>query len=242
MIVELLVAVFLEKTTKKNSKNSSIPLSQTNKDESSTATGTNGKGTKENEHPFANSRVVHNESISAVDNCSTCGEDLRDTPCDEHERRTRIDIIFENVVEHVDAEIKCCPNCQSVTKGEFPADMAGPLQYGLGIKAYVLNLIFARMVSLSRVRKMLGSLVGAAISEATLLKYVLALYNALEQWERQATQKLLRSPVIHVDETSMRVEKAKRWIHVRSAGDITLKFLHKGRGHIAVRVQPVTIN
>ncbi len=35
---------------------------------------------------------------------------------------------------------------------------------------------------------------------------------------------------MNVDETSMRVDKAKQWVHVYSAGDITLKRLHKQRG------------
>jgi hypothetical protein len=36
MLINLLIAIFLEKSTKKNSKNSSKPPSQTDKDESST--------------------------------------------------------------------------------------------------------------------------------------------------------------------------------------------------------------
>lgn len=49
MLINLLIAIFLEKTTKKTDKNSSKPSSQTDKDESSTTTnkGSNSKG-KEN--------------------------------------------------------------------------------------------------------------------------------------------------------------------------------------------------
>ncbi|WP_294077941.1 hypothetical protein, partial [Thiolapillus sp.] len=39
------------------------------------------------------------------------------TPCQGVERRTRIDIIFEKVVTHVDAEIKQCPQCRTRNKG-----------------------------------------------------------------------------------------------------------------------------
>jgi len=65
-----------------------------------------------------------------------CGEDLRNTISQKPERRTRIDIIFEKVVCHVDAKIKECPRCKAKNKGHFPSDMHGPLQYGPGIKAY----------------------------------------------------------------------------------------------------------
>jgi len=41
-------------------------------------------------------------------------------------------------------------------------------------------------------------------------------------------------PVIHVDETSFRVDKKNHWIHVYSSGDLTLKFLHRKRGKEAI--------
>ena len=39
---------------------------------------------------------------------------------------------------------------------------------------------------------------------------------------------------IHVDETSLRVDKKNHWIHVYSSGDITIKFLHQKRGKEAI--------
>jgi transposase len=44
MLINLLMAIFLEKTTSKNNKNSSKPSSQTEKDESSLSAGSKGKG------------------------------------------------------------------------------------------------------------------------------------------------------------------------------------------------------
>ena len=57
---------------------------------------------------------------------------------------------------------------------------------------------------------------------------------ALESWEQEAIRQLLVSPVMHVDETSMRVEKTNHWVHVYSAGEITLKRLHPKRGSAAI--------
>ena len=77
-------------------------------------------------------------------------------------------------------------------------------------------------------------MMGVVIAEATMLKYILHLYNALEEWEAQAISQLLTMPSLHVDETSLRVDKKKHWIHVYSSGDITLKFLHQKRGKEAI--------
>lgn len=235
MLINLLISIFLEKTTKKDSKNSSKSSSQTEKDESALSqTGTNGKGKEESKEVANNTRTVETIRVAEVTQCDICGKDLSAAPCKSHERRTKIDIIFEKVVEHVDAEIKHCNDCDSTVKGKFPSDMSGPLQYGNGLKAYIISLLISQMVSLNRVQKMVKSLIGEILSESTLLKFVLRLYFILELWESRAIEQILRSRAMNVDETSLRVDKKNHWIHVYSSGDITLKLLHKNRGTEAI--------
>jgi len=235
MLFELLMAVFMERRTTKDSKNSSKPSSQTAKDDTAVGQpGAKGKGKAENNVRSGNTRTVETVQVAEVHVCETCGEDLGNTRCQGHERRTKIDIIFEKVVSHVDAEIKQCPRCEARTKGHFPADMPGPLQYGPGVKAYVLNMIIAQMVSLKRVQQSIKTLIGQMISEATMLKYIMQLHHCLEPWEQGAIEQILAMPAMHVDETSLRVDKKNDWIHVCSAGDITCKFLHPKRGGEAI--------
>ncbi len=235
MILELMLSIFLERATKKNNQNSSKPSSQTEKDESSLSKpGSNGKGKHENNDVARNTRTKETVKTTNVHCCNICGEDLSDTSCTKHERRTKIDLIFEKVVEHVDAQIKQCPTCDSTVKGKFPSDMHGPLQYGDGLKAFIINLLICQMVSLNRIQKLVKSMIGSVISEASLLKYVLRLHQALENWELQAKAQLLTAPSINVDETSLRVDKKNHWIHVYSSGEITLKILHRKRGKEAI--------
>jgi transposase len=234
-LLELICAIFLEKQTTKDSKNSSKPSSQTGKDKTAlTQPGSKGKGKKEHSGATDNRRTVEKVAVSTVTACKHCGEDLTGITCCKHERRTKIDIMFEKVVEHVDAEVKQCPNCDSETKAPFPADMKGPLQYGNGLRAYVINMLVAQVVSLNRVQKGVQAIIGELISEATLLKFVLRLHEALADWEAASIEKLLKIPSMHVDETSLRVDKKNHWIHVYAGGDITLKFLHRKRGKEAI--------
>ncbi len=231
MLLSVLMAVFMEKNTSKTSANSSKPSSQTQKDETAVShAGTHTKGKAYDPSRSANTRTVETVTLSKVSACEECGEDLRTVRPHGHERRTQIDIVFEKVVSHVDAEVKSCPHCASETRASFPESFSGSVQYGSGIKAYALNLLIAQMISLKRVQHAIQSLIGLAISEATILKYVLQLHLALERWERLAIDRLLTAPAMHVDETSIRVEKHNHWIHVCSAGDITLKFVHEKRG------------
>jgi transposase len=234
MLINLLVAIFLEKTTRKNNKNSSKPSSQTEKDESASNPGTNGKGKREDNATANDTRTVETVILLEVECCDVCGQDLRKAPCEHIERRTKIDIVFEKVVEHVDAQVKHCDNCDTTVKASFPTDMPGPLQYGNGVKAYIISLLVCHMVSLNRVQKLVKALIGEILAEATLLKFVMRLYLSLEQWEVTATKQLLRSSAMNVDETSLRTDKRNHWIHVYSSGDITLKFLHRKRGTEAI--------
>jgi len=235
MILELVLSIFLERKTKKDNNNSSKPSSQTEKDESSLSQeGSKRKGRPENGAVAGNTRIKERKRISRALNCEVCGEGLNETPCSGHERRTKIDIVFEKVVDHVDAEIKECPSCHSMNKGKFPLDMHGPLQYGNGLKAFVVNLIVGQMVALNRTQKLIKSMMGVVISEASLLNFILRLHKALAGWEQKMIEELLKSPSIHVDETSFRVDKENHWIHVYASGDITLKVLHRRRGKEAI--------
>ena len=180
MLFELLMAVFMEKHTPKSPANSGLPPSQSPNDATArTRPGAKGKGPSYNEARCANTRTREHVRVLGVDSCARCGEDLTDTACTGHERRTLVDIVFEKVVRHADAEIKHCTRCHTETRARFPAEMPGPLQYGPGIKAYVVHLLIAQMLSLKRVAQSMHALIGQLLSEATLLGYIAQLHHAL---------------------------------------------------------------
>ena len=147
-----LFAVLMEKTTPKGSANSSLPSSRTGDDETALArAGAKAKGPAHNAGHCANSRTREHVKVLTVERCARCGEDLADTDRLGHQRRTLIDIGFEKVVHHADTQVKHCPRCHTETRAPFPDSMPGPLQYGNGLKAYVVHLLVAQMLSLKRV-------------------------------------------------------------------------------------------
>jgi len=99
MLFEVLMAVFMEKRTAKDNSNSSLPSSQSTKeDDTATRPGRHTKGKAQNGARAGNTRTIETVHVAQVSVCETCGEDLSETPCHGHERRTRIDVIFEKVV------------------------------------------------------------------------------------------------------------------------------------------------
>jgi transposase len=83
------------------------------------------------------------------------------------------------------------------------------------------------MVSLNRLQKLVKVMINEVIAESNLIKFLGRLYQALKVCELDAIEPLLKAPAIKVDETSLGVVKLNHWLYVFSAGDITLKFLHR---------------
>ena len=74
-----------------------------------------------------------------------------------------------------------------------------------------MNLLICQMVTLNRVQKLIKSMIGVVISEASMLKFILRLHQALANWEKSAIEQVLSSKAINVDETSLRVNKKNHW-------------------------------
>ena len=233
-LLNILITVLLERTTRKTSRNSGLPPSQTESDETARRAGSSGKGAKPNLETGDNLRRTTVEETVTVEACDACGADLSGLDPVDRERRILYDIVFEVVERRVDAEIKECPGCRARTRGRFPETMPGPLQYGAGLQAFVINLLVAHMLSLRRAVALVHAISGLRLSEATCLGYVRRLDDALMPWEEAAVAHLLERPALHADETGFRVDGRTEWLHVLTDGSVTLKFLHPKRGREAI--------
>ena len=93
MIMELILSIFLERQTRKNSNNSSLPPSQTGKDDTALSPkGSHEKGKSENNTIADNVRVSETVTVAEVHACEVCGEDLQHATVQGHERRTKINV------------------------------------------------------------------------------------------------------------------------------------------------------
>ena len=124
-----------------------------------------------------NFKTITVEEISTVEVCDSCGTDLSDIEPSAREQRVLLDIEYTVKKYKVDAETKDCPECHARTKGRFPENMPGPLQYGDGIKALVIDLLVAQMLSLRRCTELVQAITGIKLSEATCLGYIQRLYD-----------------------------------------------------------------
>ena len=177
-LLELIATVLLEKLTPRSSRNSSIPPSQTDGDGDPTSRSRNRKKREEVPESPASTRTREEHHVHEAHACKHCGEKLTGTEATDHERRTRIDVVFEKVVEHHDAEIRHCPHCHGETRAAFPDDLHGPRQYGVGIRVFAVHQLM-QMVPLRRTVQSLSAMIGEKLSEATLPGFLTRVHKAL---------------------------------------------------------------
>ncbi len=188
-MLTLLLAVCLEKTTCKNSSNSSIPPSQMDADETVRRSKPRRKARPGPDRSGPDLRKLTIEETIPVESCDHCGVDLSGVDPIDRERLVQYDIVFQVIERRVEAEVKPCPDCQTRSKAAFPASLSGPVQYGPGLQAFIINLLVAYMRSLPCVVELVRALSGLRLSEATCLGYIRRLHQALHAWQTAASRR-----------------------------------------------------
>lgn len=93
-------------------------------------------------HPGATlewAEEVHHVEQHSVATCSVCGQSLSDVTVAAWDLRQVRDMapIQLTVTEH-QAEVKCCPQCQTLNRGEFPPHVNSVVQYGASLKGLMV--------------------------------------------------------------------------------------------------------
>jgi transposase len=167
--------------------------------------------------------------------CAGCGASLATALEIHRERRQVIEVpvVQPQIIEH-QASHKVCPRCQAVTVGDFPADVMQPMQYGPRAKAVAVYLQTYQLLSYERTAEALDDLFGISVSEGTLGTAQHQAYTVLAPVEEAIQSALQQAPVLHVDETGIRVAGRTAWVHVLSTAWMTYYAHHARRGHEAI--------
>ena len=127
-----------------------------------------------------------------------------------------------------------CPDCHTITNGQFPEHIRQNVQYGLRLTAYVAYLSVYQLIPVERLTHILRDLHGCPISPGTVINMIERVGANLEDFTEKIKEMLINSPVIHTDETGMKVGKKKFWLHVASTKLLTLYGIFESRGHDGV--------
>lgn len=222
----------------KNSGNSSVPPSQdpfgktkSLREKSKKPQGgqKGHEGSKLKMVATADAIVVHD-----VENCSCCGNSLEEAP--EHfDARQVFDIpeIKIYATEHRRLHRRCV-SCGKSNKGQFPEQLVQEAQYGTHLKSLCVYLQNYQMLPFARCSELIPDLTGHCISTGSLSNFQKQCFGGLRDYEQHIRQQLLQSPILHADETGVRLNGKNSWIHVVSNKTISLFSHHLNRGKQAM--------
>ncbi len=167
--------------------------------------------------------------------CAHCQQSLEGVAGQIKERRQVHDLPEVRLVvrEHQVEEV-CCPACQQVSRGSFPAGVEAPAQYGPQIRALAVYLHDYQLVPLGRVSELLTDLYACQVSEAAVLSWVECAAERLAPVVAQIADWLSASRLQHGDETGIRIGGKLHWRHVNSTRFLTHLAWHARRGRQAL--------
>jgi transposase len=130
---------------------------------------------------------------------------------------------------------KCtCPICGIVNKGKAPIDVKAPVQYGKGVKSFVVLLNVYYKLPVKKIQTLFQDLFGYSINETSIQTAGEQCYVYLEETEAIIREKTIQQQVVNVDETGLRVKGNLHWLHTASTNCYTYLFVHKNRGEKAL--------
>lgn len=166
--------------------------------------------------------------------CAGCGGDLAGGTVVGSEKRQVFDLppIRVEVTEHVSQRVAC--SCGHVSAGVFPVEATAPACWGPGVKALGLYLTHRQHIPLARAAEMLSDVLGAPVSTGFLAGLATLGGRLLAPFVVRAKELLAVNPVIHADETTIRVSSEGWWLHVMAATTVILLVCHQHRGRDAI--------
>jgi transposase len=230
----------LEGKDKKNSSNSSKPPSGDGfgKKTKSLRTKSERKTGGQPEHPGSTlewSKEVDVVIEHKVDWCHGCGASIAQEPVQKIWSRQVHDIppIELTVYEHR-AEVKNCPCCGIENEAEFPLEVTNVVQYGPRLKSMMVYLMEGQLLPSARTCEVLNDILGVSVSEGTLFNARSQCFEQLAPIASTIQAAIVDSPVVHFDETGMRVKGKLWWLHVACTAGLTYYFVHQKRGGEAI--------
>lgn len=174
-------------------------------------------------------RVVHR-----VTRCDGCRRSLEQVAPLRVDIRQVFDIpmVQMEITQH-EREIKCCPHCHRVQQAEFPSHVTNHVQYGPTLASLSLYWSHVQFIPYERMAEMIETWFGHSMSVGTLVHMVQRGYESIRSSIPSIEEALLDSPILHVDETSMRINGKNFWVHVASTETHTRLAPHRSRGKIA---------
>lgn len=159
-----------------------------------------------------------------------CGQSLKNVSSEIYDTRQVYDIEIRHIVTEHQRHIKVCPCCQQTNIGSYPTHVKSETQYGPAIKAFCTMLNVEYKVPFEKVANLTNDLFNLPISKGSVCNFITKGSTFLKDLEDEIKQAILKSSVLHADETGVVVDVILHWMHVLSTDKYTYLRVHEKRG------------
>lgn len=227
----------LEAQLLKNSRNSSKPPSSDGFKRKPKSMREPGKTTPGGQkgHPGSTlKRVACPDEIEVHDlpsHCDACGRalDMSQAAVQAGGRQV-IDLppVRVKVTEHRVQSVRC--NCGKLHASAYPEDVTKAVQYGPLIKAALVYLTQYQHLPMKRCTRAMQDLFGVAISAGSVHAAIAQAHEVIKPIVAGIADTIRQAPVVHFDETGLRVNKKMHWMHSASTSNAVVYSIHAKRG------------
>ena len=146
-------------------------------------------------------------------------------------------VVACDIVEH--RVLALCCTCGQRHRSVFPTTVTQAVQYGPNVRALGVHLTQGQLLPFARAAQLINDLYGISISPATLLAWVDEARVALQATAGTIANSLRAAPLVHADESGLRVEGKLHWLHVAANDSHTWYGVHAKRGMEAIAAQAI---
>lgn len=114
--------------------------------------------------------------------------------------------------------------------GVFPAHINSTVQYGVNIEALAVSLNTVGMISINRTHEILSGVFGVSISTGTISQMIADCAVSVSPAVQEIKEAVKVEPLIHSDETGVKVNGKMAWAHVASTDKFTYIDVQENRG------------
>ncbi len=175
-----------------------------------------------------------------IETCQGCGASLVERAIVEWQCAQVHDLVpIEIRVKEHQVAVKRCECCGQRNQAAFPVGVTNRVQYGSGLRSWMVYLMDDQLLPSARVQELLSEGLGCSLSEGTLYEVRQECFELLARVETSIFEALQQAEVAHFDETGLRVNGKLMWLHVASTQALTYYFIHPKRGSEAIEAMDV---
>lgn len=163
-------------------------------------------------------------------NCGRCGADLSGEEGDCRNIRYLIDIRIKTVITAFRQMESICPDCGAENLAAFPPGVTGTKQYGNGVRAISVLLTNYAMVGIDKTQRIISDVFDVPLSTGTIVSMTKDCAVKSEPLLQEVADRLKNAAVIHNDETGVRVNGERYWLHTASNREATYNTVSPKRG------------